>query len=132
MIRFLLLFKHLGTEFGRLSHPSRLIPVMFLGRHIPDKAFLSIWMYFFGYTVFYGLGVISLAASGLTFETAVGASAAAISNMGPLLDMTLLKDEFTYKDFAHIQKMISAVFMLVGRVEVLAVLILFTPSFWQK
>jgi len=132
MIRLLLLFRHLGTDLGRLSHPSRIVPVTFKKNLIPDRAFLSIWMYFFGYTLFFGLGILALGATGLAFEDSVTTSAASISNMGPLLPTTLPESGLTYADFTAPQKIVSTIFMLVGRVEVLAVLILFTPSFWQR
>jgi len=132
IIRLLLLFRHLSTDLGRLTHPSRLIPVTFKGRQIPDRAFLSVWMYFFGYTLFYGLSILALGATGLSFEDAVVTGAASLSNMGPLLAATLPESGISYADFNNLQKMISAAFMLIGRVEVLAVLILFIPSFWQR
>ena len=132
IIRILLLFRHLFTDLGRLTHPSRLIPVSFQGQQIADRAFLSIWMYFFGYTLFYGLAVLALGATGLGLEDAVVTGAASISNMGPLLPASLPESGMTYADFDNSQKMISAIFMLIGRVEVLAVLVLFIPSFWQR
>lgn len=132
IIRLLLLFRHLGTDMSRLSHPSRVVPVSFKKQHIPDRAFLSIWMYFFGYTLFFGFGILALGATGLAFEDAVATGAASISNMGPLLPATLPESGVTYADFTNAQKGVSAIFMLIGRVEVLAVLILFTPSFWVR
>jgi len=84
-------------------------------------------MYFFGYTLFYGLAV-----TGLGLEDSVVTGAASISNMGPLLPASLPESGMTYADFDNSQKMISAIFMLIGRVEVLAVLVLFIPSFWQR
>ncbi len=132
IIRLLLLFRHLFTDLGRLTHPSRLIPVTFKGQQIADNAFLSIWMYFFGYTLFFGLAILTLGATGLGFEDAVVTGAASISNMGPLLPATFPESGLTYADFTGAQKIASAFFMLVGRVEVLAVLILFIPSFWQR
>lgn len=132
IIRILLLFRHLATDMSRLTHPSRVVPVSFKGQHIPDRAFLSIWMYFFGYTLFFGVGILALGATGLVFEDAVVTGAASLSNMGPLLPAVLPESGVTYADFTDMQKMVSAVFMLIGRVEVLAVLILFTPSFWRQ
>ena len=132
IIRLLLLFRHLFTDLGRLTHPSRLIPVNFRGEHIPDRAFLSVWMYFFGYTLFFALSILSLGATGLGFEDAVVTGAASLSNMGPLLPATMPESGLTYADFSASQKMISAITMLIGRVEVLAILILFIPSFWQR
>lgn len=132
IIRMLLLFRHLATDMSRLTHPSRVVPVFFKGQHIPDRAFLSIWMYFFGYTLVFGLGIMALGATGLIFEDAVAVSAASLSNMGPLLLYVLPESGATYSEFTDVQKLISALFMLIGRVEVLAVLILFTPSFWRQ
>ena len=66
IIRILLLFRHLGTDMSRLTHPSRVVPVSFKGQHIPDRAFLSIWMYFFGYTLFFAFGILMLGRSGVS------------------------------------------------------------------
>ena len=132
IIRLLLLFKHLSTDLGRLTHPSRLIPVTFNGEHIPDRSFLSIWMYFFGYTLFFGLSILSLGATGMVFEDAVVTGAASLSNMGPLLDYSFSESGLTYAGFNNVQKLISSIIMLIGRVEVLAVLVIFAPSFWQR
>ena len=132
IIRILLLFKHLSTDMSRLSHPSRIVPVSFKKQHIPDRAFLSIWMYFFGYTLFFAFSILALGASGLNFEDSVAIGAASLSNIGPLLPATLPESGLTYADFSLLQKFISALFMLIGRVEILAVLVLFTPSFWSR
>lgn len=132
IIRILLLFRHLGTDMSRLTHPSRVVPVSFKGQHIPDRAFLSIWMYFFGYTLFFAFGILMLGAAGLGFEDAVVTGAASLSNMGPLLHAVLPESGLVYADFTKLQMLVSALLMLIGRVEVLAVLILFTPSFWRR
>jgi len=132
IIRILLLFSHLGTDMSRLSHPSRVVPVFFKKQHIPDRAFLSIWMYFFGYTLFFAFSILALGITGLNFEDAVAVGAASLSNIGPLLPTVLPESGLTYTDFSGLQKFVSALFMLIGRVEVLAVLVLFTPSFWAR
>jgi trk system potassium uptake protein TrkH len=132
IIRILLLFRHLGTDMNRLSHPSRILPVLFRGQHIPDRSFLSIWMYFFGYTIFFGISICLLGATGLTFDNAVMLGAASISNFGPLLQYISPESGFSINDLSNLQKVISSFFMISGRVEVLAVLILFTPSFWRQ
>jgi len=71
LIRILLLFRHLGTELSRLSHPSRVIPVTFRTRIIPDAAFLSIWMYFFAYTLAFGIGIAAFVVVGLGLDDAI-------------------------------------------------------------
>jgi len=130
IIRILLLFRHLRTDLDRMSHPLRVKPVKFQGRTVEDKAFLSIWMYFFGYTLVFSLGITALGASGLDFIHAVSASASALSNTGPLLAAT--NPEIAYGDMNVLSLMILTVIMLLGRIEILAVFALLAPSFWRN
>ncbi|MEL6687105.1 MAG: potassium transporter TrkG [Pseudomonadota bacterium] len=132
VIRLLLLFRHLGNDIDRLSHPSRIKPVKFRGQAVKDDEFLSIWMYFFGYSLCYAIGALFLSASGLNLEDALATSAASLANIGPLLDMTLPASGLRYADFTNLQLTVSAVLMLVGRVEVLVALSLILPSTWRQ
>ncbi len=119
IIRMILLLRHLVIDLSRLPHPSRALPITFRGRVLPDTAFLSIWMYFFGYTLVLSAGIIALSATGLDLETSVSASAASLANMGPLLSATMTGTEFS--DFTISQQLVAAFIMLLGRVEVLTV-----------
>lgn len=130
IIRMLLLLRHLRTDLDRMSHPSRVMPVKFKGHQIEDKAFLSIWMYFFGYTLVFAIGVIALGASGIDFTYAVAASASALSNTGPLLEATY--PELSYAQMNPLSQAILIVVMILGRVEVLAVLAAIAPSQWRS
>ncbi len=132
VIRLLLLFRHLGTDMARLSHPSRVKPIEFRGNVIDDDEFLSIWMYFFGYALCFALGALVLAASGLNLQDSMATSAASLANIGPLLDMTLPSSGLRYSDFSGLQMTLSALLMLIGRVEVLVILSLFLPSTWRQ
>ena len=132
LIRILLLFKHLGTELSRLSHPSRVIPVTFRSRIIPDAAFLSIWMYFFAYTFAFGVGIAAFGVVGLPLDDAIASSAASLSNVGPLLGLTLPESGLTYAQFTNGQMSVGLVLMLLGRIEVLAALALILPNFWRQ
>lgn len=131
IIRILLLFRHLGTDMSRLTHPSRVKPIEFRGYVVEDKEFLSIWMYFFGYSICFASGALFLAASGLNLQDALATSAASIANIGPLLDMTLPSSGLRYGDFTPIQMGVACSLMLLGRVEVLVILSLIIPSTWR-
>ncbi|MEP4051889.1 MAG: potassium transporter TrkG [Litorimonas sp.] len=132
LIRILLLFRHLGTQLSRLSHPSRVIPVTFRTRIIPDAAFLSIWMYFFAYTLAFGVGISAFGVVGLSLDDAIASAAASLSNVGPLLELTLPESGLTYAQFTNGQMSVSIVLMLLGRIEVLAALALILPNFWRQ
>lgn len=132
LIRILLLFRHLSTELSRLSHPSRVIPVKFRTQIIPDAAFLSIWMYFFAYTLAFGVGIAAFGVVGLPLDDAIASAAASLSNVGPLLDLTLPESGLTYAQFTGGQMCVGIVLMLLGRIEVLAALALILPNFWKQ
>jgi trk system potassium uptake protein TrkH len=132
LIRMLLLFRHLGTELSRLSHPSRVIPVKFRGQIIPDAAFLSIWMYFFAYTLAFGVGIAAFGVVGLPLDDAIASAAASLSNVGPLLALTLPESGLTYAQFSNGQMSVGIALMLLGRIEVLAALALLLPNFWKQ
>lgn len=130
LIRIVLLFNHLKTDLNRLSHPSRTVPIVFRGQSLDDSAFLSIWMYFFGYTFVLGLGILALCVLELSFEQSVAMTSAFLSNMGPLLQYTLPLEG--YEVLSSNQLLVGAAIMLIGRVEVLAVLSVFSPSMWRR
>ena len=130
LIRLLLLFRHMRVDIERLTHPSRVKPVRFRGRIIQDSAFLSVWMYFFGYTLVFGIGTVVLGITGLPYDVAVPAAAGSLSNVGPLLEANMVLQD--WQDFTPLQLSASAVLMLVGRVEVLAILAMISPKLWIR
>ncbi len=130
IIRMLLLLRHLRTDFNRMSHPSRVMPVIFQGQMVEDKAFLSVWMYFFGYTLVFAIGIIALGATGLDFNHAVSAAAAALSNTGPLLAAT--NPEITYGGMNFLSLNVLTIIMLLGRIEILAAFAVISPSMWRR
>jgi len=89
-------------------------------------------MYFFGYTLVFGLSILCFGAVGLDFVDATAASAASLANMGLLLPATLPESGLTWVEMTPSQMMVSSMLMLIGRVEVLAVFALLTPSFWKE
>ena len=130
IIRLILLLSHASTDIDRMSHPSRVKLVHFRGQVLPDRAFMSVWMYFFGYTLVFALGTLALGTAGAGYPIAVSASAAALSNVGPLLDATFPLQN--YESLNNAQISILSVLMLLGRVEVLAAFAIFTPSLWRS
>lgn len=130
MIRLLLLLSHAATDIGRMSHPSKVKQVHFRGAVLQDRAFMSVWMYFLGYTLVFAAGIVALGAAGLDYPVAVSASASGLSNIGPLLDATFPMS--SYDSMTDLQLSVLSVLMILGRVEVLAAMAAFTPSLWRN
>ena len=72
-----------------------------------------------------------LSVSGLDFLTAISGAASAISNVGPGLGGVIGPDG-NYNAIPDLSKWILSIGMLLGRLELFAVLVLFFPSFWRN
>ena len=79
---------------------------------------------------FFGCALL-LSFSGLDFLTCISASASTISNVGPGLG-DIIGPNGNYKDIPDLSKWILSFGMLLGRLELFAVLVLFFPSFWRS
>ena len=72
-----------------------------------------------------------LSFSGLDFLTCISASASAISNVGPGLG-EIIGPDGNYGLLNSYSKIILVFTMLLGRLEMITILILFLPSFWKN
>ena len=72
-----------------------------------------------------------LSISGLDFITSFSGAASSISNVGPGLG-NVIGPNGNYKDIPDLSNWILSVGMLLGRLELFAVLVLFFPSFWRN
>ena len=75
--------------------------------------------------------LISLSLFGLDFLTALSASASAISNVGPGLG-DIIGPNGNFSNLPDFSKLSLSLGMLLGRLELFAILILFFPSFWKN
>jgi len=130
IIRHLILFKNSKLELKRLLHPSAVIPVRFNKKAIPRDITFNILAFIMIYFFFFGVGSIVMGLFGVDFETAIGAAAASLGNVGPSLG--LAGPSHSYSFMPDPGKWFLAFLMLLGRLELFTVLMLFTPYFWIK
>ncbi len=111
-------------ELRLLRHPRGVFPVK-LGTQAVSESIVASAM---GFLVFYiGLvivGSLAVAATGTDFLTAASASISAMGNMGPALGEAGPTSNFLV--FDRPARMILAALMLIGRLEVYAVLLMFS------
>ncbi|OSP56678.1 TrkH family potassium uptake protein [Pseudoruegeria sp. SK021] len=130
VFRYQILFASLKAQVRGIHSPSGIFVPRYDGRPIPD-AVLSSVMFFFT-TFILSLGVLSvlLGMTGLDFATSLSGAATAMANIGPGLG----KEIGPSGNFAGLNdtaKWLLAIAMMVGRLELLAVLTLLTPQFWR-
>lgn len=129
-LRALLAFRSLGVALRRLLHPRAVKPVKFGGAVVPESVLSGIWAFLTAYAVLALAGAAVLAAYGYDLLTSLSASLTALGNVGPGLG-----EVGAYDNFAHLPgpaKLVCAMLMLFGRLEVFTLLVLFLPSFWRR
>ncbi len=130
MVRYQILLKNSVLELKRLLHPSAVLPVRQNDRAVSSENISKVAAFVLLYIVFFLLGSIVLAITGLELSSAMGAVAACLGNIGPGLGST--GPASNYADVPFIGKWVLSAIMLLGRLELFTILILFSPSFWKK
>ena len=74
---------------------------------------------------------ILLSITGLDFLSAISGAATSISNVGPGLG-EMIGPNGNFNQVSNVSKWILSFGMLLGRLEIFAVLVLFLPSFWRS
>ncbi len=128
VIRFILLFKQGLREIFRLIHPSAQIPVKIGGKTMSENVSNSIWGFFALYVASFSIMMLLLMASGLDQVTAFSALAACLNNLGPGLGDV----GANYMGINDFSKWVLCFAMLLGRLEIFTLLVILTPSFWQR
>ncbi|MEQ9144730.1 MAG: TrkH family potassium uptake protein [Parvibaculaceae bacterium] len=135
LMRISLLLKQSSRELMRLSHPHGIIPTRFGGRSLTIQIMKSVWAFFILFLVAYAAFTILLAATGLEAEAALVASAAALGNAGPAYDLVRIGDEAmmpAYAEMNDLSKWLLMAAMIVGRLELLALVALFSREQWKS
>ncbi|WP_417579771.1 TrkH family potassium uptake protein [Pelagibacterium sp.] len=130
IFRFQVLARDLYQHIREIVFPSLVYVKRYNGRPLPDTVSTSVQSFVFIYFSSFLLLAVLLSLSGLEPLDALGAAATAISNVGPALSPQL-GPAGTFADVSDLTKWLLTIGMLVGRLEVLMVLVLFTPRFWR-
>lgn len=130
MIRTLSLAKQARRELVRLLHPAAVNPVKIGGIALPGKIIIGVLGFIFLYFMSIVMTSFLLMISGLDFLTAFTAVIACINNAGPGLN--LVGPATNYAILNDFQSWILVFTMLLGRLEVLSLLVIFTPDFWRR
>lgn len=130
MIRTLILMRQSSRELSRMIHPALAAPVTMGGAQIPNKVVIAILGFLFLYFMSIVMMTFLLIFGGLDFISAFSAVIACINNMGPGLGQ--VGPASNYGVLTDYELWVLSFTMLLGRLEVLSLLVLFTPQFWRK
>lgn len=130
MIRTMVLFKQSGREFTKILHPAAIAPMKLGKAVIPNNIVFSVLAYIFLYFMTIVVLTFAMLISGLDFLTAFTAVVASVNNVGPGLGQ--VGPASNYSGLTDFQTWLCTFGMLVGRLEIVTLLIIFTPKFWIR
>jgi len=129
VMRIILSFRLIGNELNRLSHPHAVERIKMNGHSVNPDVLKGVATFIILYVIVNLLGTIALLACDYDFVTAFSAVATSISNVGPGFGNVGPVSNFGFMNDAALT--ILAGLMIFGRLEMLTLLLLFTPKFWR-
>ncbi|MBL61217.1 MAG: potassium transporter TrkH [Candidatus Pelagibacter sp.] len=131
VFRFQIILSFIDRQIKQIFYPNGIFPIKYNNQNINDRFLTSVLAFVCLYIFIFFTLTLCLSLTGLDLITSVSAAATSISNVGPGLGPMIGPDGnfFTLSDNA---KWLLSLGMLLGRLELLTVLVLFLPSFWRN
>ena len=131
IFRVQILYHFIANELKKIIYPRGIFIIKYDNKNIDDKFMSSIISFIYLYIIIFFLITALLSLTGLDFITAISAAATAISNVGPGLG-DIIGPNGNFSQLSDFSKWILIFGMILGRLELFAILVLFIPSFWRK
>lgn len=128
--RILILFELIAGGLQRLVYPNSVYPVRYGERSIDPEMQRAVVLFIAAFFVLWGLLTVALAATGLDLVTALTGALASLTNIGPGLG-DVIGPPGNYSALPDAAKWFCSIGMLLGRLEILAVLVILMPVFWR-
>ena len=131
IFRFQILGHFVLNQIKKLVYPRGIFSIKYNNEKISNTFIYSIISFIFIYFFIFFILAALLSLNGLDFITAISGSASAISNVGPGLG-DIIGPNGNFSNLPNFSKLSLSFGMLLGRLELFAVLVLFFPSFWKN
>ncbi len=129
-IRVVLLVKNLRREVQRILHPRVVTTIRSDGDRVDEETLSEITLFFFAYILILLIGTLVVSWDGVGFTASFTASLTCISNVGPAFDS--LGPTCNFSGLSSFSKIFLSLNMLLGRLEIMPLLLLLFPSLWKR
>ena len=130
MMRWMVLIRNTGREIKQIVHPKAILPVRIGDQTISQNIQRTVLSFFILYIFIFATGALIISLFGYDIMSSIGASIAAIGNIGPGWGDFGPTDNFAGLPYAA--KWVLIMLMMIGRLEIFTVLIIFSPAFWKQ
>ena len=131
IFRYQIVFASIASQLKRIQSPNGIFIPRYQGRQISDDILNSVLTFFVVFFASLGILAALLSLTGLDLITSLSGAAAALGNIGPGLGETIGPDG-NFSSLNETAKWLLVAGMLIGRLELMAVYILFTLKFWRN
>lgn len=129
MARHLIVLKSLKSVFQKLINPCRIIPIRFNRKVVQERTVISIVSFVLIYLFIFLIGSLLVVFTGLDVITGSSAVATCMAGIGPGLG--LIGPVSNFATIPASAKIILSLFMIIGRLEIIPVIMFFSRSFWK-
>lgn len=130
LLRAYALFKHGERELERLMRPSSVLGSDARKRGLRREGAQIAWVFVMLFLVALALVFLALSLTGLGFEPSLSAGVAALSNTGPLFPVTT---GLSWANSVTAEgRAVLDIAMVLGRVEILALIAMLNPDNWRR
>jgi len=131
IFRVQILYLFITNQLKKIIYPKGVFVIKYDQNSVDDKFIASIISFIYFYFVIFFILAAILSLTGLDFITAISGAATSISNVGPGLG-PIIGPNGDFSSLPDISKWVLTVGMILGRLELFAILVLFLPSFWRN
>jgi len=131
IFRIQILYSFISNQLKKIIYPKGIFVLKYNDNPVNDKFISSIISFIYMYFIIFFIITALLSLTGLDFITSISGAATSISNVGPGLGSTIGPNG-NFSSLPEISKWILCLGMILGRLELFAILVLFLPSFWRN
>ncbi len=131
IFRIQILYSFVVNQLKKIIYPKGVFILKYNQNAVDNNFVASIISFIYMYLVIFFIITALLSLTGLDFITSISGAATSISNVGPGLG-SVIGPNGNFSTLPDISKWILAVGMILGRLELFAILVLFLPSFWRN
>ena len=131
IFRVQILYEFVITQLKKIIYPRGIFVIKYENNNVNDKFLASIISFIYLYILIFFLITALLSLTGLDFITSISGAATSISNVGPGLG-SIIGSNGNFSTLPDSSKWILSAGMILGRLELFAILVLFLPTFWKK
>ena len=131
IFRVHILYYFIRNQLMKIIYPRAIINLKYNNNKVDDKLIASIISFIYLYILIFFVLASLLTLTGLDFITSISGAASSLSNVGPGLGSEIGPNS-NYSGLPDKSKWLLSVGMILGRLEIFALLIIFLPSFWRR